>query len=104
LTRLIAFTALLLSAQASGETLADRIVVNKAKRELHLMSEGKLLKSYRIALGTTPVGRKTRQGDGKTPEGLYHISGRNPGSAFHKSLRVSYPDSADRLRAQKEGV
>jgi murein L,D-transpeptidase YafK len=104
LTRLIAFMALLLSADASGETLVNRIVVNKARRELLLVHDGKVVKSYKIALGWTPVGPKTRQGDGKTPEGLYYISGRNAGSAYHRSLRISYPDSAAQLRARKEGV
>jgi L,D-peptidoglycan transpeptidase YkuD (ErfK/YbiS/YcfS/YnhG family) len=35
------------------------------------MSQGKILKTYKIALGGEPVGPKTRQGDHKTPEGVY---------------------------------
>src|SRR5258708_35146965 len=81
---------------ASAESPVDRVIVNKAKRELLLMHAGDVVKSYRVALGGSPVGPKTRQGDGKTPEGVYSISGRNAASAFHRALRVSYPNSVDR--------
>jgi murein L,D-transpeptidase YafK len=79
-------------------------VVNKTKRELLLYKDGKLIRSYKVALGKSPVGPKTRKGDGKTPEGAYVISGRNAASAYHKSLRISYPNAADRLRAKQQGV
>src|SRR5262249_38595370 len=81
--------------------LADRIVILKSEHTLTLMREGKVLKSYKVALGTTPVGAKTRQGDGKTPEGLYVIDSRNSRSQFHLSLHISYPNAADRARAAK---
>jgi murein L,D-transpeptidase YafK len=55
-------------------------------------------------LGTQPVGAKQRQGDGKTPEGKYVINWKNPKSQFHLSLRISYPNAADRARAKKLGV
>jgi len=89
---------------ASGESTVDRVIINKAKRELLLMHADKAVKSYRVALGRNPVGPKTKQGDGKTPEGVYSISGRNASSAFHRALRVSYPNSADRAQAKRLGV
>jgi murein L,D-transpeptidase YafK len=92
------------AAGAAKEVTADRVVVNKAKRELLLMRGGKVLRSYKVALGTHPAGAKTRKGDHKTPEGHYVISGRNAQSAYHRSLRISYPNAADRERARKLGV
>ncbi len=83
---------------------AERVVVNKARRELLLLREGEVVRAYRVALGTNPVGPKQRRGDGRTPEGSYLISGRNPGSAFHRSLRISYPNAADRARARRQRV
>jgi murein L,D-transpeptidase YafK len=83
---------------------ADKIVVNKAKRELLLYSRGKEIRSYKVSLGPNPVGPKAQQGDGKTPEGAYTISGRNAKSSFHKSLRISYPNASDRERAKRQGV
>jgi murein L,D-transpeptidase YafK len=97
------FFAGLVAGRATASS-ADRIIVYKAKRTMLLMRQGRELRSYRIALGRTPVGPKQQQGDGKTPEGTYQISGRNPGSSFHKSLRISYPNAADRARARREGV
>ncbi len=94
----------LLSPAAKAQDLpadarADSIVILKAQRELQLWANGKLLKSYEVALGTQPVGRKERQGDGRTPEGHYIIDSRNPHSQFHKALHVSYPNAEDRRRA-----
>jgi murein L,D-transpeptidase YafK len=43
-------------------------------------------------------------GDGRTPEGIYSVDGRNPKSAFHFSLHLSYPNSADTARASAMGV
>src|SRR5688572_33324164 len=45
-----------------------------------------------------------QEGDGKTPEGKYVIEGRNPSSAFHLSLKISYPDAADRAAAAARNV
>src|ERR671935_6532 len=57
---------------------ADRVIVFKARRELQLLRDGELLKSYPIALGPRPKGPKRRKGDGRTPEGVYYVDGRNP--------------------------
>jgi murein L,D-transpeptidase YafK len=97
--------SLMLAALAAGSNdSADQVVVNKSKRELLLLRHGAVIRTYRIALGRSPVGPKQRQGDGKTPEGSYVISGRNAKSAYRKSLRVSYPNAADSERARREGV
>jgi len=82
--------------------LADRVLVIKSERILRLYAEGQMIREYRIALGKNPVGPKKMQGDGKTPEGDYRITGKNPTSSFHLSLRISYPDSGD-LDAARRG-
>ena len=63
-----------------------------------------VVRSYRIALGAVPSGHKEREGDGRTPEGVYVIDRRNPKSAYHLSLHISYPNEADRERARALGV
>jgi len=83
---------------------ADRIVINKAKRELLLLRGGTVIRTYLVALGRNPIGAKQRQGDGKTPEGSYTISGRNAQSAYHRSLRISYPNATDREQARTQGA
>ena len=83
---------------------ADSILVEKAARKLHLLRNGQIFKSYDISLGFSPVGHKQKEGDGKTPEGSYIISGRNPHSAYYLSLRISYPNARDRENARKRKV
>ena len=85
-------------------SVADRVIVEKSARILLLLNHGRKLKTYKVALGGQPLGRKTQQGDHKTPEGNYFLDRRNPRSQFYKSIRISYPSSEDRLRAKKLGV
>ena len=82
----------------------DRILIEKNARRLMLISQGEVLKSYKIALGGNPIGPKERQGDNKTPEGTYVIDGRNKDSRFHLSLHISYPNERDKNRAKELGV
>jgi murein L,D-transpeptidase YafK len=87
-----------------GVLRASQIVVNKARREMLLLRGESILRTYRIALGRDPVGHKQQEGDGRTPEGRYTIDRRNPQSKYHLSLRISYPNAGDRVRALEAGV
>ena len=71
---------------------------------MELLRDGKILRTYHVALGGAPAGHKRQQGDQRTPEGHYTITYRNAQSRYHLSLRVSYPNAADRARASKRGV
>lgn len=83
---------------------ADRVLVLKHQHLLQLLCGGRILKEYKVALGGSPVGPKTRQGDHKTPEGIYVLDSRNPKSQFYKSLHISYPTLEQRAAARKRGV
>lgn len=83
---------------------ADKVLIEKKERRLTLLSKGKVLKTYKIALGGNPEGPKERQGDSKTPEGTYFIESRNKNSKYHISLRISYPNENDKKRAKELGV
>ena len=83
---------------------ADKIIIEKSKRTLTLMHGKEALKTYKVTLGAEPVGPKDRQGDHKTPEGIYSVDGKNPNSVFHLALHLSYPNAADREHARKLGV
>jgi len=84
-------------------TVIDRLVVYKSKRVMQAYSNGRLLKTYTIALGFNPTGHKEYEGDGRTPEGTYTINARNANSGYHKNLGVSYPNNADRAFAKSIG-
>lgn len=103
------FATLLIAASfglgaATPEPLADRIVILKAKREMTLFRNGQPIRTYRVALGGNPAGPKVRQGDLRTPEGLYVIDARYAQSEYHRALHISYPNAADRAQARKLGV
>lgn len=87
-----------------GVYQVDRIVVHKSLREMLLLSGESIVRSYRVALGREPVGRKEREGDCRTPEGRYTIDRRNPNSNYHLALHISYPNAADLDRARSLGV
>jgi len=81
----------------------DSIAIHKAERVLQIFSKQKLVKTYNVALGINPVGKKEVEGDYKTPEGWYYIDGKNPFSTYHKSLGVSYPNAEDKEHAHALG-
>jgi murein L,D-transpeptidase YafK len=85
-------------------TTIDRILVEKAARKLSVFRDGRQLKTYRVALGRSPIGPKEKEGDMKTPEGIYKIDGRNAQSSYHLALHISYPSNDDNARAAERGV
>jgi murein L,D-transpeptidase YafK len=90
-------------ASYSGEAVTH-VIVQKAQRRMYMMNESEILKSYKIDLGFTPTGHKTKQGDGRTPEGWYSIDRANPNSTYYLSLGISYPNIKDRARSAAAGV
>jgi murein L,D-transpeptidase YafK len=91
-------------AKKSEKPSADRIVIEKDARRMTLYRGSKVLKAYRVSLGREPIGAKEKRGDHKTPEGHYVIDGRNPNSAYHLSLHISYPNSTQTAAAQAQGL
>jgi murein L,D-transpeptidase YafK len=90
--------------QAGGFPTADRVVVDKSDRKLHLMQGGEVFRTFDIALGIRPVGDKEFEGDFRTPEGRYLLDARNPNSEFFLSIRVSYPNGQDIREARAKGL
>jgi murein L,D-transpeptidase YafK len=86
------------------QSKADLVVVYKSERILQLKRAGRLLKAFPIALGREPTGPKLKEGDGRTPEGVYTLDWRNPRSRFHRSIHVSYPRPNDAEHASRWGV
>jgi murein L,D-transpeptidase YafK len=86
------------------EALADSILVDKSERTLTLFSHELPIKTYTgLQFGGAPLGPKHFESDDRTPEGLYTIDTRNPRSAYHLSLRISYPNAADSAYAATQG-
>jgi len=90
--------------QAGEFPVADKVLVEKSVRKLHLIKDNAPFRTFDIALGIRPVGNKQEEGDFKTPEGQYILDERNPNSEFFLSIHVSYPNIHDRSAAQRQGV
>ena len=79
------------------------VVVDKSERNMWLLHNDRVLKTYDVGLGNSPTGHKQFEGDGKTPEGAYVIDRRNPNSNYHLSIGISYPNAADVAFAEAQG-
>ena len=86
-----------------GSPRITQLLLDKSARRLYLLQGRTPVRSYVVDLGPNPTGHKENRGDGRTPEGLYHITHRNPGSSFFLSLGISYPNAQDRARAHALG-
>ncbi len=99
------FPARLLGAdELPANAKGDRVLVLKKERKLILLANGRALKTYKIALGGDPVGPKIREGDHKTPEGVYVLDRRNAKSRFYRSIHISYPGAKNLAEAQQLGA
>lgn len=81
----------------------DRIVIHKSAHTLEFIHGGKVLHSYKVAIGRGGLEPKQRQGDHRTPEGLYHVDAKNPQSQFYKAFHLSYPSAEDSAGARSHG-
>jgi murein L,D-transpeptidase YafK len=81
----------------------DRIMIQKAARRMTLWQRDRVVRTYVVALGFSPTGDKARQGDGRTPEGVFRIDRRNDASRYHLSLGLDYPHERHRLAATGAG-
>jgi murein L,D-transpeptidase YafK len=100
---LLAAALLSWSAFAAAEK-ADLVVVSKSESRLYLERAGRRFASFKVVFGANPKGHKQQEGDERTPEGSYVLDSKNPNSAFHKSIHISYPNAADRAAAKSRGV
>ena len=90
--------------QSAANQKADSVLVLKKDHLLELLANGKVIRTYKVALGRGGLAPKEREGDGRTPEGHYTIDARNEASHYYRALHISYPNPQDRQRAAKLGV
>ena len=81
-----------------------KVVVDKSQRKIFLLNNKKIIRKIKIGLGFAPQNHKIKQGDGRTPEGLYFIDRKNYNSKYFLSMGISYPNANDTRNAKKLGV
>lgn len=80
-----------------------RILIEKGARRMTVWQQDGPPRTYTVQLGFSPEGTKTRQGDGRTPEGVFRIDRLNPQSRFRLSLGLDYPQASHRQAARAGG-
>ena len=91
------------------QLVQPNIFVDKSDERLYVVRNGEFLTIdeevvyWDISLGTVPEGHKQREGDKKTPEGLYRYTDYNSSSSYHGSLLIHYPNPIDATAAVEDG-
>ncbi|MEL7075162.1 MAG: L,D-transpeptidase [Cyanobacteria bacterium J06582_2] len=84
----------------------SKILVDKSNYQLTLYYDSRPIKSYPIVLGQSPQGDKRREGDLKTPEGIFKIRDLYPHPAWSKFIWLDYPNQESwrkHLQAKQDG-
>ncbi len=71
---------------------AIKLVVEKSKYKLIVYYQKKPIKSYAIVLGGNPKDDKLRQGDQRTPEGIFRVKDLYYHSEWSKFIWLDYPN------------
>ncbi len=82
----------------------DLVKVDKSANKMYLLEGADIVKTYNVSFGANPKGHKQKEGDEKTPEGLYVLDYKKEDSSFYKAMHISYPNAADKQSAKKTGV
>jgi murein L,D-transpeptidase YafK len=81
-----------------------QLVIYKKERRLSLLDDsGREILSCPIGLGSSPLGPKEREGDGRTPEGTYFICLKRETGKYGMALGISYPNEEDAQSAFIQG-
>ena len=67
------------------------ILIEKSKYKLTLYHQGTPIKSYPVVFGANPVGDKLKEGDKRTPEGIFQIRDLYPHKSWSKFIWLDYP-------------
>ena len=78
------------------------LVVDKKERTISLYSRDTFVKSWPVAFGSSPRGHKTREGDSRTPEGVYYIF-KYTSPSFGRCFYIAYPNLRDAQLALDSG-
>lgn len=82
----------------------DLILISKKTRMTYLFSQNNLIYKFKSTFGKAwNEGAKIKEGDKRTPEGIYTIDSKNYDSKFHNALHISYPNAYDKKFAEQNG-
>ncbi len=68
------------------------ILICKSKNRLYIIHHNVLIKSYAVVFGSNPRDDKLKEGDGCTPEGVFHIRSKYPHKKWSRFMWLDYPN------------
>ncbi|KGJ93649.1 L,D-transpeptidase family protein [Colwellia psychrerythraea] len=99
--KIIALMLTIVSSYCFAEI--DLVKIDKSERRMYLLDNDKVVKEYHVAFGGNPKGHKEKEGDEKTPEGIYTLDYKKEDSSFYRAMHISYPNQADLDNAKRKG-
>ncbi|UII31761.1 L,D-transpeptidase [Fulvivirga ulvae] len=68
-----------------------KILIDKSEYKLTLYTDDVKVKEYPVVFGGDPVEDKLREGDERTPEGVFSVRGFYPHKSWSKFIWIDYP-------------
>jgi murein L,D-transpeptidase YafK len=89
---------------ATADKNTYSVYIYKGEYELKVYdSTGEWMASYPVVFGSKDLSDKMMQGDRKTPEGVFHISGKRKHDKWNRFILIDYPneESVEKFRQRK---
>ncbi len=70
-----------------------RILIDKSDYELSVFAADTLVKKYQVVFGGNPIDDKEKEGDKRTPEGVFGVRDKYPHRSWEKFIWIDYPNA-----------
>jgi murein L,D-transpeptidase YafK len=84
-----------IDAESRIERFQLALVIHKSRQTLSVYRHGTVVERYPATLGQQATGDKLFEGDLRTPEGLYQITGKHNHARWKYFLQMDYPNDRD---------
>lgn len=71
-----------------------RILIDKSDYTLSVFTADTLVKKYDVVFGGNPVDDKEKEGDKRTPEGVFGVRDKYPHRSWSKFIWIDYPNES----------
>ncbi len=92
---------------AAIDTNKTSILIDKSQGILILYYDRQPIKSYPVVFGGNPTGDKLKEGDLRTPEGVFKVRDLYPHRSWSKFIWIDYPNANSwrkHLQAKRQGT
>ena len=83
------------------------VLIDKSDYKLSVLVDSVIIKEYPVVFGGNAKDDKLMQGDGCTPEGVFHIVSKYPHKSWSKFIWIDYPNNDSwkkHNKAKQDGI